>query len=116
MSVDVHRHFHDELSHVKVRLLTMSGEAEAALTVRDEFISIAGHHRKHVIWRRRFRRCWWPTSLDKHSAVLGLVQDEPRAARQVLDRRRETAGPRFSEFFQDRPLVGWCSIVELRDS
>src|SRR6266536_991097 len=31
MSLDVHRHFHDELSHVKVRLLTMSGEAEAAL-------------------------------------------------------------------------------------
>jgi phosphate transport system protein len=31
MSVDIHRHFHDELSHVKVRLLTMSGEAEAAL-------------------------------------------------------------------------------------
>ena len=29
MSLDVHRHFHDELSHVKVRLLTMSGEAEA---------------------------------------------------------------------------------------
>jgi phosphate transport system protein len=26
-----HRHFHDELSQVKVRLLTMSGEAEAAL-------------------------------------------------------------------------------------
>ena len=24
-----HRHFHDELSQVKVRLLTMSGEAEA---------------------------------------------------------------------------------------
>jgi phosphate transport system protein len=31
MSVDLHRHFHDELNHVKVRLLTMSGEAEAAL-------------------------------------------------------------------------------------
>ena len=31
MSFDIHRHFHDELSHVKVRLLTMSGEAEAAL-------------------------------------------------------------------------------------
>src|SRR6516164_8629547 len=27
----------------------------------DEFISIAGYHRKHVIWRRCFRRCWWPT-------------------------------------------------------
>jgi phosphate transport system protein len=31
MTTDVHRHFHDELSHLKVRLLTMSGEAEAAL-------------------------------------------------------------------------------------
>ena len=31
MNQDVRRHFHDDLSHVKVRLLTMSGEAEAAL-------------------------------------------------------------------------------------
>ena len=31
MSQDAHRHFHDELNDVKVRLLTMSGEAEAAL-------------------------------------------------------------------------------------
>lgn len=31
MSGDSHRHFHDELSQVKIRLLTMSGEAEAAL-------------------------------------------------------------------------------------
>jgi phosphate transport system protein len=31
MSQDVRRHFHDDLNHVKVRLLTMSGEAEAAL-------------------------------------------------------------------------------------
>jgi phosphate transport system protein len=36
MSVDVHRHFHDELSQVKVRLLTMSGEAEAALGLAVE--------------------------------------------------------------------------------
>ena len=36
MSVDAHRHFHDELSHVKVRLLTMSGEAEAALSLAVE--------------------------------------------------------------------------------
>ena len=26
-----HRHFHDELSELKVKLLTMSGEAQAAL-------------------------------------------------------------------------------------
>ena len=31
MSFDAHRHFHDELNDLKVRLLTMSGEAEAAL-------------------------------------------------------------------------------------
>ena len=36
MTLDVHRHFHDELSHVKVRLLTMSGEAEAALGMAVE--------------------------------------------------------------------------------
>ena len=43
--------------------------------ILDEFISIAGYHWKHAFRRRSFRRCWWP-SLDKHSAVLGLVQDE----------------------------------------
>lgn len=31
MSDESHRHFHEELGHVKIRLLTMSGEAEAAL-------------------------------------------------------------------------------------
>ena len=36
MSLETHRHFHDELSHVKVRLLTMSGEAEAALGLAVE--------------------------------------------------------------------------------
>jgi phosphate transport system protein len=36
MSFETHRHFHDELSAVKVRLLTMSGEAEAALGLAVE--------------------------------------------------------------------------------
>ncbi|MDZ4672944.1 MAG: phosphate signaling complex protein PhoU [Gemmatimonadota bacterium] len=36
MSMDTHRHFHDELSQVKIRLLTMSGEAEAALGLAAE--------------------------------------------------------------------------------
>jgi phosphate transport system protein len=31
MTTDAHRHFHDELSDLKIRLLAMSGEAEAAL-------------------------------------------------------------------------------------
>ena len=33
---ETHRHFHDELNQVKVRLLTMSGEAEAALGLAVE--------------------------------------------------------------------------------
>lgn len=36
MSPEGHRHFHDELSQVKVRLLTMSGEAEAAVQLAVE--------------------------------------------------------------------------------
>jgi phosphate transport system protein len=36
MSPETHRHFHEELSQVKVRLLTMSGEAEAALKLAVE--------------------------------------------------------------------------------
>ena len=36
MSFDAHRHFHDELNDLKVRLLTMSGEAEAALSLAVE--------------------------------------------------------------------------------
>lgn len=36
MSPQTHRHFHDELSQVKVRLLTMSGEAESALRLAVE--------------------------------------------------------------------------------
>jgi phosphate transport system protein len=33
---EAHRHFHDDLSQVKIRLLTMSGEAEAALGLAVE--------------------------------------------------------------------------------
>lgn len=36
MTADANRHFHDELNHLKVRLLTMSGEAEAALALAVE--------------------------------------------------------------------------------
>jgi len=36
MSLEPHRHFHDELGQLKVRLLAMSGEAEAALANATE--------------------------------------------------------------------------------
>jgi phosphate transport system protein len=50
MSLDAHRHFHDELSHVKVRLLTMSGEAEAALGLAvDALLERDGEKARRVI-------------------------------------------------------------------
>ena len=74
----------------------MRRDRAAADTPRVLFI--AGYHRKHAIRRRSFRRCWWPT-LDKHSVVLGLVQDEPAlragAASGILDKtcaRRSARG------------------------
>jgi phosphate transport system protein len=36
MTVETHRHFHEELAQVKSRLLTMSGDAEAALELAVE--------------------------------------------------------------------------------
>jgi len=36
MTVDTHRHFHEQLAQVKSRLLTMSGEAEGALELAVE--------------------------------------------------------------------------------
>jgi hypothetical protein len=81
----------------------------------DEFISIAGYHRKHVIWRRCFRRCWWP-NLDKHSAVLGLVQDEPAlragAASGILDKTcaRRSAGGRSAPRNGPLSLTKECNL------
>ncbi|HKC40115.1 MAG TPA: PhoU domain-containing protein, partial [Gemmatimonadales bacterium] len=36
MSTEAHRHFHDELSELKVTLLNMSGDAQAALAAAVE--------------------------------------------------------------------------------
>ncbi|MGH7536298.1 MAG: PhoU domain-containing protein, partial [Gemmatimonadales bacterium] len=49
MTLDVHRHFHDELSHVKVRLLTMSGEAEAALGLAVEALLERDSEKAHRV-------------------------------------------------------------------
>jgi hypothetical protein len=66
--------------------------------ILGEFISIARYHGNQSTRRRSFRRCWWP-HLDKHNAVLGLVQDEPAlragAASGILDKtcaRRSDGG------------------------
>src|SRR5215831_16589281 len=81
----------------------------------DEFISMAGYHRKHVIWHRCFRRCWWP-NLDKHSAVLGLVQDEPAlragAASGILDKTcaRRSAGGRSAPRNGPLSLTKECNL------
>ena len=49
MTLDSHRHFHDELNHVKVRLLTMSGEAEAALGLAVEALLERDSDKAHSV-------------------------------------------------------------------
>jgi phosphate transport system protein len=49
MTQDVQRHFHEELSHVKVRLLTMSGEAEAALGLAVEALLERDSEKAHRV-------------------------------------------------------------------
>ena len=49
MSVDTHRHFHEELAQVKSRLLTMSGEAEAALELAVEGLLERSPEKAHAV-------------------------------------------------------------------
>src|SRR5215813_12830381 len=86
------------------------------LTVtQEEFNFDRRYHRKHVIWHRCFRRCWWP-NLDKHSAVLGLVQDEPAlragAASGILDKTcaRRSAGGRSAPRNGPFSLTKECNL------
>src|SRR5215471_19864823 len=70
---------------------------------------------EHVIWHRCFRRCWWP-NLDKQSAVLGLVQDEPAlragAASGILDKTcaRRSAGGRSAPRNGPFSLTKECNL------
>ena len=68
MSLDVHRHFHDELSHVKVRLLTMSGEAEAALGLAHYLSGDAGGARS--VWEACLARRPENARVDAYLAML----------------------------------------------
>jgi phosphate transport system protein len=49
MSEESHRHFHEELGHVKIRLLTMSGEAEAALGLAVEALLSRNGDKAHQV-------------------------------------------------------------------
>ncbi len=49
MNGETHRHFHEELSNVKVRLLTMSGEAEAALGLAVEALLERSVEKAHQV-------------------------------------------------------------------
>jgi phosphate transport system protein len=49
MTQEGHRHFHEELSKVKVRLLTMSGEAEAAVRMAVEALLERDPERAKVV-------------------------------------------------------------------
>jgi phosphate transport system protein len=49
MSVDTHRHFHEQLAQVKSRLLAMSGEAEAALALAVEALLERAKDKAHAV-------------------------------------------------------------------
>jgi len=49
MSLEAHRHFHDELSQVKVQLLSMSGEAEEALAAATEALLERDHAKAEAV-------------------------------------------------------------------
>ena len=49
MNLEPHRHFHDELSQLKARLLAMSGEAEAALSKAVEALLERDHAKAEAV-------------------------------------------------------------------
>ncbi|MGH7594603.1 MAG: phosphate signaling complex protein PhoU [Gemmatimonadales bacterium] len=49
MSIDTQRHFHDQLAQVKTRLLTMSGDAEAALELAVDALLERDGKKAHAV-------------------------------------------------------------------
>src|SRR3954454_17987061 len=74
-----------------------------------------GQYRKLTPPHRSFPRCWWP-NLNKHSTVLGLVQDEPAlragAASGILDKTcaRRSAGGRSAPRNGPLDLTEECDL------
>ena len=126
MSFDAHRHFHDELSHVKVRLLTMSGEAEAALGLAVEaLLERDGEKARRVIAGDRVidsmeveieEQCINPLALQQPMArdlrmltsALKIANDLERVGDHAVNIAQST-----ERLTQARPITPEPEIVEM---
>jgi phosphate transport system protein len=126
MSGETHRHFHEQLSHVKVRLLTMSGEAEAALGLAVEALlerDIAKAH--HVITNDRIIDAMEVEIEEQSINLLALQQPMARDLRMLtsalkiandLERVGDHAvniAQSAERLAQSRPITPEPEIVEM---
>lgn len=85
MTEESHRHFHEELGHVKIHLLTMSGEAEAALGLAvDALLSRNGEKANQVIVADRHIDSMEVEIEEKCIALLALQQPMARDLRMLM--------------------------------
>jgi phosphate transport system protein len=85
MSEESHRHFHEELGHVKIRLLTMSGEAEAALGLAvDALLSRDGDKAQLVIVGDRHIDTLETEIEEQCISLLALQQPMARDLRMLM--------------------------------
>jgi phosphate transport system protein len=81
MSSEAHRHFHDELSELKVKLLNMSGDAQAALaTAVEALLQRDGDRARQVIAGDRDIDA---QELDIEEAVIRLLATQQPMARDL---------------------------------
>ena len=85
MTEESHRHFHEELGHVKIQLLTMSGEAEAALGLAvDALLSRNADKAKQVLDSDRIIDSMEVEIEEKCISLLALQQPMARDLRMLM--------------------------------
>lgn len=85
MTEESHRHFHEELGQVKIRLLTMSGEAEAVLGLAVEaLLSRNGDKAQRVIVDDRIIDAMEVEIEEKCISLLALQQPMARDLRMLM--------------------------------
>ena len=85
MTEESHRHFHEELGLVKIALLTMSGEAEAALGLAvDGLLSRNGEKARQVIVADRHIDSMEVEIEEKCVSLLALQQPMARDLRMLM--------------------------------
>lgn len=126
MNGDGHRHFHEELNHVRSRLLTMSGEAESALGLAvDALLGRDLEKARQVISGDRVINAMEVELEEQCIALLALQQPMARDLRMLISALRiandlERVGDHAvniaqsaDRLAQSRPIVPEPEIVEM---